>query len=398
MIKYFIIGFIIGQLLTGCGEDSGGSQTSASGFPTANTPGNSGPAAEPGCTGLASCSPPAGTVFSFTKPEVIGLSACTVSKARFLVSGKDFVAVLKANCQGSQALYSLKVSGQGIPLTAPTWISKACGERTLAVDKFSADLGQTSILAVYSCSASTVSSAKNVHTVVLDMNGQPISHKSNVRTGVTSSFRVKWQESSQQFGVAYSDLLQRYDSAGVAAGGAALIPASASYGEDIQDLKVSDSSWQIIKGSSYSQACSKITSQGILTCTNKTLNLYNSVVESGNTVLIGASYGSLTHTLFSPEICTDSRPLYVGMSSELSMSTVYGSVSVAGGYEAVLMQTTKQTLAVSVFKPGETAVLAMSPVANVSAGQVDAQIGVGGDGMVFVGWVDGNVVNLVMGE
>ncbi len=389
---YMLIVPIISQLFISCGSDQGTGSSAVSGQ---TPPAISWAKAPPtdGCTGLASCSPPAGTVFTFTDPKIVGMAACTVSKTNVLVSGNNFVVILRANCLGSQALYSAKVSGTGDVLTSPTLISKACDERTNSVDKFASDIGITSILVAYSCNASTTSTNKNVHLAVLDANGGLVSNRNNVRTTVTSSFKVSWHSSTSQFALAYADLLQRYSSTGASIGGAALLTQNNYSGEDIFDLRVSSSSWQVIKGTTYGASnCSKINTNGVLTCTNQQLNTYSTA--RAQDILVSSSYSGIAHTVFSPDTCTDSSITYVGPSNELNLSSVLGSISLAGGYNATLIQTSKLTLAITIFLNKATNIVVTNPVANVSS-SVDAQIGVGGDGMMFVSWVDGNVLKVV---
>ena len=352
------------------------------------------PSSTSACIGLANCSPPAGTMFSFTQPVLLGLNACTITKAKLLATGSNFIAILKANCQGSFALYSLKVSGDGTALGTPALISRACDERTNPVDKFAVDRGSASILAAYSCNASSTSMSKNLHISVLNLDGAVVVSKNNIRTAIAAGFAVKWHDASTQFALALPTLLQRYSAAGQEIGGAVILPQASYSGEDIADLRVSRTSWQVIKGTSYGALnCSKVLSAGNLTCTNQTLNAYRTAESQELLISTSYSYG-LTRSLFSPETCKDTRNMDIGNGSEIDAQNVYGSLSIPGNYYAALVLTRKQTLAVAVFQRDASTIAVMNPVSNVNT-PTDVQLGTSGDGKMFVMWVEGNVVKMV---
>lgn len=388
----------------GCGEEA--DKSTLSGFPASGvdpTPTSETPDAEEPtdqelkpCTGLSNCSPPAGTMISFKQPVSFGLTACAVSKARIVVSQSGYVALLRANCQGSHALYSVKLSLSGEAVGNPILISTACDERVVSVDKFSVDSGSASVMAAYTCNASTTSVVKNMHLSLLDFDGKLLVERANVRAGVPSGFMVRWHDSSAQYAVAGPTWLQRYTPSGQDVGGAVVIPQVNYLVEDIADLRVSSSSWQVIKGSSYSPlSCSKVTSSGQLTCLNQKLNAYNTAQASG--ILVSSNYSNaLTRSLFSPETCTDTKTSEVGSGSEIDARKVYGSVMLPGNFHAVLVATARQTLSVAVFHRDATAVAVMNPVANANM-PTEAQFGVSPDGNLYAAWVESNLVKLALG-
>jgi hypothetical protein len=394
-------------ILSGCGEDGGPSSLSSTSG-SAPTYTSSSPHSDPrgspakygkdeACTSLAGCSPPAGTLLTFGGPVIFGLTACTISRARVVVAGNGFVAILRANCQGSSALYSVRLSQSGASLADPVRVSVACDERTNSVDKFAVDAGSASVLAAYSCNASTTTTAKSLHIVTLDLNGQVVASRSNIRSSMTSNFLVRWHNESAQFALAGPTWLQRYSPAGQEIGGAVGIPQNGYHTEDITDLRVSSTSWQVIKGSSSygSLNCSKVIPSGQLTCTNQRLNAY-ATAESSN-LLISRNYNwGFTRSLFSPDTCTDSLNTDIGSGEEVDAVSVYGSTPLPGSYHAVLYRTYKQTLAVAAFHRDASSVAVINPVANIYS--VDAaQFGVGGDGKLFVMWVEGNTVKVARG-
>ncbi len=394
MIRTLMALGLTGSVVAGCGQSSE-SQSSAKNL----TQGSFGDSPD-SCMGLASCSPPASALLTFSEPTEYGMTACTVSSARLIPTAAGFVGILKANCNAVADLYSIGLSQGGEALTNPVRVSTSCQESNNPVDRFAVDASPVSILLAYSCSATVGASSKNLHSVVLSLTGQVLQSRSDIRRSVVGGFLVGWHQSSMQFAVAGPTWFQRFSAHGESVGGAVVLSSASTQMEEISDLRVSDSGWQVIKGpvsswsgSSLSLNCSKIIPTGQMTCTNQRLNAA-ATSESTDFLIAKNSLGGFTRSIFMPDTCTDSSTRDIGNSAEVDATTIYSARSLSGNLYAVLYRSFRQTLAVGVFQRDSSEVVVINPVSNVgSVGS--AQMGEGSDGRLFVMWVDGNVMKMV---
>ena len=369
------IGMILFFAFVGCGEDrSYNNPSDPANAPNASSPAAAGTTPEknaPEACLLATCNPPANTVYDFQTTFNLTPAGCSsVTNIKMFDTGSGLIFFFDENCGVRQSVYSLSSSYTGTLTGASTNLTADCISTT-GINTWAIARGTGEYMLVYSCQAST--SLYNIKSIPVNFSGSPST--SVVVESLTSSpvLRAAWNGTANAYGLVRDSAFRRLSTLGVTVGGSI---ATTSYPPRF--MNVVSGNWIFVSayGSNSSSYCSKINSSAALQCNGVSIG-YAEAFLDGTNFLSTDYYNSnprvMQHTLDLAGCSASTGNTNFGITNTVGGGGFLDAVSISSSLGAAAWLTTSsKALIIGVFsKTTSDNIYSEASVANYTTAITD---------------------------